>query len=130
VRRVDGRSLGTFLREEICAPNGLDFHIGLTDAELRRVADLTGYGEAFRASQDDWTDLLRRGLTNPPGAIDPAVVNGERWRRAEIPAVNGHGRRRAWRACTSPSTRAGSCRRDARDRDVGRRFGHRPGDGR
>jgi CubicO group peptidase (beta-lactamase class C family) len=91
VRRVDGRSLGTFLRDEICEPNGLDFHIGLTGAELARVADLTGFGEAFRETQDDWTDLLRRGLTNPPGAIDPAVVNGEAWRRAEIPAVNGHG---------------------------------------
>ncbi len=91
VRRVDGRSLGAFLREEICAPNDLDLHIGLRDDELPRVADLTGFGDAFRATQVDWTDLLRRGLGNPPGAIDPAVVNGERWRRAEIPAVNGHG---------------------------------------
>ena len=91
VRRVDGRTLGAFLREEICGPEGLDFHIGLADGELERVADLTGYGEAFSATRAGWTDLLRRGLSNPPGAIDPAVVNGERWRRAEIPAVNGHG---------------------------------------
>lgn len=91
VRCVDGRTLGTFLRDEICGPEGLDFHIGLSDAELARTADLTGFGDAFRRTGDGWTDLLRRGLTNPPGAIDPTVVNGERWRRAEIPAVNGHG---------------------------------------
>ena len=91
VRRVDGRTIGRFLREEVCEPHGLDFHIGLTDAELPRIADLTGYGAAFRATQEDWTDLLRRGLANPPGVLDPHVVNGERWRRAEIPAVNGHG---------------------------------------
>jgi CubicO group peptidase (beta-lactamase class C family) len=91
VRRVDGRSLGRFLRDEICGPEGLDVHIGLTEPELARVADLTGFGDAFRRAGDDWTDLLRRGLVNPPGVIDPAVVNGERWRRAEIPAANGHG---------------------------------------
>lgn len=91
VRRVDGRTLGTFLRDEICGPEGLDVHIGLTDAELTRVADLTGFGDAFRRTGDDWSGLLRRGLANPPGALDPTVVNGERWRRAEVPALNGHG---------------------------------------
>ena len=29
VRAVDGRSLGRFLREEVCGPHDLDFHIGL-----------------------------------------------------------------------------------------------------
>ncbi len=91
VRRVDGRSLGRFLADEICGPNDLDFHIGLTDAQLERVADLVGFDDAFRATQEGWTDVLRRGFANPPGAIDRDVVNGERWRRAEIPAVNGHG---------------------------------------
>jgi CubicO group peptidase (beta-lactamase class C family) len=95
VRRVDGRSIGRYLREEICAPHGLDFHIGLGDRELRRVADLTGFDDAFRAAQDASTELYRRALGNPPGARDPEVVNGERWRRAEVPAVNGHGTARA-----------------------------------
>ncbi len=44
VRQVDGRSVGRFLREEVCGPHDLDFHIGLGDAELTRVADLTGFG--------------------------------------------------------------------------------------
>jgi CubicO group peptidase (beta-lactamase class C family) len=95
VRRVDGRSLGRFLREEVCGPHGLDFHVGLREAELARVADLTGFDAAFRAAQEQNPALYRRGIANPPGARDPRVVNGERWRRAEIPAVNGHGTARA-----------------------------------
>ncbi len=95
VRAVDGRSLGQFLREEICAPRNLDFHIGLEDAELSRVADLTGFGDDFTASQQGYPDLYPRAIGNPPGGRDPRVVNGDRWRRAEIPAVNGHGTARA-----------------------------------
>lgn len=91
VLAVDGRSIGTFLREEICAPHGIDFHIGLGDAELARAADLTGYGDDFRTSQEGKTDLYYRAIGNPPGGRDPNVVNSERWRRAEVPAVNGHG---------------------------------------
>jgi CubicO group peptidase (beta-lactamase class C family) len=95
VRAVDGRTLGRFLSEEICTPHELDFHIGLDDDLLTRVADLTGFGDDFAASQQDRTDLYRRAIENPPGARDPRVVNSERWRRAEIPAINGHGTARA-----------------------------------
>jgi hypothetical protein len=38
---------------------------------------------------------MRQALANPPGALDPAVVNSTRWRRAEVAAVNGHGTARA-----------------------------------
>ena len=95
VRRVDGRSVGRFLREEVCGPHDLDFHIGLGDADLARVADLTGFDAVFRASQEAAPELYRRAIANPPGARDPRVVNGRRWRRAEVPAVNGHGTARA-----------------------------------
>jgi CubicO group peptidase (beta-lactamase class C family) len=95
VRRVDGRSLGRFLREEVCGPRDLDFHVGLGDAELVRVAELSGYGEPFRAGAAQRPPLYARAVGNPPGVQDPAVVNSERWRRAEVPAVNGHGTARA-----------------------------------
>lgn len=96
VRRVDGRTPGAFLRDEVCGPLGLDFTIGLRDAELVRVADLTGL------EQPEWSPdaphrsaLLRQALFNPLGALDPAVVNSEAFRRAEVPAINGHGTARA-----------------------------------
>lgn len=89
VRRADGRSLGTFLAEEVCGPLGLDFHVGVDERDLPRVVELTGVVEAPREG------LARRALTNPPGALDPRVVNSTAWRTAEVPAVNGHGTARA-----------------------------------
>ncbi|MGZ8738530.1 MAG: serine hydrolase domain-containing protein [Nocardioides sp.] len=91
VRRVDGRSLGTFLRDEVTGPLGLDFHVGLTEAELDRVVDLTGFDDEFRRRGVGGDNLMLAAMSNPPGALDPAVVNGPAWRTAEIPAVNGHG---------------------------------------
>jgi CubicO group peptidase (beta-lactamase class C family) len=38
VRRVSGRSLGTFFRQEVAQPLGLDFWIGLPESEEPRVA--------------------------------------------------------------------------------------------
>ena len=40
VRRITGRSLGAFFRDEIAQPFGLDFHIGLPKDDLHRVARL------------------------------------------------------------------------------------------
>lgn len=87
VRRVDGRSLGTFLRAEICAPAGLDVHVGLSAAELPRVADLVA-GVGFPRPRD--APLSAAAMHNPPGAQDPDIVNSTPWRTAEIPAVNAH----------------------------------------
>ena len=92
VRRVDGRGLGCFLREEVCGPLGLDFFVGLSAAEQARTVDLTGLAEYCRDRQAaGMPQLYWRAVTNPPGAFDPVVVNGGAWRAAEVPAVNGHG---------------------------------------
>ena len=92
VRRVDGRGLGSFLREEVTGPLGLDFLVGLTPAEQARAVELTGVQEYARAQQAaGLPELYRRATANPPGAFDAAVVNGTAWRAAEVPAVNGHG---------------------------------------
>ncbi|HQR25917.1 MAG TPA: serine hydrolase domain-containing protein [Nocardioides sp.] len=93
VRRVDGRSLGRFLREEVCGPLGLDFAVGLTEQERSRAVALTGLSsEEFRHGVlGERTPLWEQAAHNPPGAWDGAVVNSDRWRAAEIPAINGHG---------------------------------------
>jgi CubicO group peptidase (beta-lactamase class C family) len=85
VRRGDGRSLGTFWREEVAEPYGLDFHIGLTADEQARTVDLSG------SLPEPRNELSRQAISNPPGARDLDVVNSAAWRAAEIPAVNGHG---------------------------------------
>ncbi|MGA9276819.1 serine hydrolase domain-containing protein, partial [Ilumatobacter sp.] len=40
VRRVDGRSIGTYFAEEVAGPLGLDFWIGLPESEEHRVSTL------------------------------------------------------------------------------------------
>lgn len=96
VRRVDGRSLGRFLAEELAAPWGLDFHIGLGPAEHARAARLVDEGGAWRKSiRDDPRRWVEASLDNPPGMLDVDVVNSSAYRAAEIPAVNGHGTARA-----------------------------------
>ena len=57
IRRVSGRSVGTFFAEEIAAPAGLDFYIGLPAAERGRVS--------------------RMVIDDPPGA----EVAASRWTR-------------------------------------------------
>jgi CubicO group peptidase (beta-lactamase class C family) len=93
VRRVDGRSLGTFLREEVCGPRGVDFHVGLTAGLQARCVELSGLADEdfTRRVRSSRTPLYDRAVSNPPGAWDPAVVNSPAWRAAEVPAVNGHG---------------------------------------
>ena len=96
VRRIDGRSLGRFLSEEVTGPLNLDFHIGLDPAQQNRAAELTGFGPDFhRSLTEDRPPLLELALGNPTGATDPAVVNSPDWRAAEIPAINGHGTARS-----------------------------------
>ncbi|MEP7024202.1 MAG: serine hydrolase domain-containing protein [Actinomycetota bacterium] len=96
VRRIDGRSIGRFLREEICGPAGLDFFFGLDASQQAQAVDLTSLDEAFRQNNAAGRPpLYQLTIANPPGAQDAAVVNTAAWRAAEIPAINGHGTARA-----------------------------------
>jgi CubicO group peptidase (beta-lactamase class C family) len=98
-RRVDGgRTLGRFFREEVAQPLGVDFHIGLPASEDGRVAELLEptaeeVAAAGPAAAVDPDSLLGKVLMNPP--LTPAAANTAPWRRAEIPAANGHGNARS-----------------------------------
>jgi len=98
VRRITGRTPGRFFRDEIAAPLGADFHIGLDAGDDRRVADMIGPSAAERAAAGqaavvDPESLLGKTLGNPP--VTPEIANRPAWRRAEIPAANGHGNARS-----------------------------------
>jgi CubicO group peptidase (beta-lactamase class C family) len=90
VRRIDGRSLGAFLRDEVCAPLGLEFAVGLDARQRARAVELTGL-DTIRAGSASRPLLYQKAMSNPPGALDAEVVNSEKFRAAEIPAINGHG---------------------------------------
>ena len=96
IRRIDGRTLGTFFAEEVAGPLGADFHIGLDPAELGRVSDVIPpppVGETFDLESIDMDSPAVKTLTGP--LVDAAVANTEPWRRAEIGAANGHSNARA-----------------------------------
>jgi CubicO group peptidase (beta-lactamase class C family) len=93
VRRVSGRSLGQFFREEIASPLGADFHIGLDPSHDARVGELVppsaGLGEAISDPESI------AGRTMAGAAIDGTEAQTSAWRRAEIPAAGGIGNARA-----------------------------------
>jgi CubicO group peptidase (beta-lactamase class C family) len=97
VRRVTGQSLGTFFRERVAEPLGADFHIGLDTAEFGRVANVIPPPPADPNGKIP--ELTRRTLGNPPLTAEAAWT--EPWRRAEIPAANGHGNARSVAAVQS-----------------------------
>src|SRR5262249_23071541 len=45
VRRVTGRTIGTFFRDEVAEPLGADFHIGLPESEDHRAGRMIPPGE-------------------------------------------------------------------------------------
>jgi CubicO group peptidase (beta-lactamase class C family) len=61
VRRVSGRSLGTFFREEIAGPLGIDFWIGLPDVHHARVAPMIPWVPDRKAKLPAFTEGLRLG---------------------------------------------------------------------
>ncbi len=93
IRRITGRTLGTVFRDEIAAPLGADFHIGLPASEDARVADLIppppGAGISERSD-----DPLPANMANNPG-VDVLATRSRAWRGAEIPAAGGTGNARS-----------------------------------
>jgi CubicO group peptidase (beta-lactamase class C family) len=91
IRRIDGRSPGRFVADELAGPAGLEFWIGLPDQLEPRVARLVaapGYGLTYSGEQ-------------PPPLLDAIYGSGTldfndpSVHRAEITSANGIGSARA-----------------------------------
>ncbi len=91
VRRVTGQSIGTFFAQEIAEPLGADFHIGTPDAVVPRISPLEPPPETIAPANDG--SVASRTFANPPVDAKQAMHAG--WRKAEIPAANGHGNARS-----------------------------------
>lgn len=95
VRRITGKSMGTFFAEEIAQPLGADFHIGVNLTDLDRVAQMiaSDVGDGATPPAPDANSIPARvfGSTDLGGD----AVNSSGWRQAEIPAANGHGNARS-----------------------------------
>jgi CubicO group peptidase (beta-lactamase class C family) len=98
VRRITGRSLGTYFAEEVAAPLGLEFFIGLPEEYEDRVSPVIGANFEGGLAGDNAdggapsgfaATLVARSL-NLGGAIrDRDWMNQRAWHAAEIPAGNG-----------------------------------------
>ncbi len=94
VRRVTGKSLGTFFREEIAIPLKADFHIGFSEEFDTRVGELLPpppIGESLGTA--DPNSIPTRVFSNP--VLTGRETLTREWRAAEIPASNGHGNARS-----------------------------------
>jgi CubicO group peptidase (beta-lactamase class C family) len=86
-RRADGRSLGTILRAEIADPLGIDFWIGLPEADEPRAVDilrprrLPEFGEINAPTR---AAFLERWSS-------PSAASPRRFRASEFPAASGIG---------------------------------------
>jgi CubicO group peptidase (beta-lactamase class C family) len=91
VRRITGKSLGTFFKEEIAGPLGADFHIGLDKSNFGRVSHVVPPPPLpFDLATMDPDSVAIKTFTGPLGA-DATNTWTEKWKSAEVPAANGHG---------------------------------------
>jgi len=89
IRRIDGRTIGPFLRDEIAKPLGVDFAFALRDDQIARCAEIVPEAPpADAAMPADMAALTKsmRGLADGDGRF-----NLEVWRKAEVGAGSGHG---------------------------------------
>lgn len=91
VRRVTGQSIGAFFAQEIAGPLDADFHIGTPDSVVPRISPLEPPPQSLAPANDG--SVASRTFANPPVEATQAVHTG--WRKAEIPAANGHGNARS-----------------------------------
>ncbi|MEU9777720.1 serine hydrolase domain-containing protein [Streptomyces sanyensis] len=98
IRRVTGLSTGRWLADHVTGPRGIDFAIGLPAAQDHRVAELLPLPtEAGTPVEQPPPGALHpaamAALANP--LVGPSEANSAAWRRADLPAANGHGTARA-----------------------------------
>jgi len=96
VRRISGESVGTYFRNEIAEPLGLDCHIGLAPEYDARTAEMLpmpppeGGDNPIAKALSDPESMTFKAFASPPDLMLPGTVNTRAWRAAEIPAANGH----------------------------------------
>ncbi|MHA1985143.1 MAG: serine hydrolase domain-containing protein [Promethearchaeota archaeon] len=101
VRRITGKTIGTFFKEEVAEPLNGDFHIGLPEKYDYRVGELIP-PPSMNINQNSEIDpnsiAFKTGM-NP--LMNPEETKTRAWRAAELPADNGHCNARAVARITS-----------------------------
>ena len=110
-KRVEGRTIGRYFKEEIAEPLDIDFHIGLNEDQINRCASITSFDrlDSIKPPIDfikfipnfvlnDELINLKKSLKSKhflkafmPEPFQENDVNSIDFRSAELPAGNGHG---------------------------------------
>jgi CubicO group peptidase (beta-lactamase class C family) len=103
VRRITGRSIGTFFRDEIAAPRDIDFWIGLPAEHDARVAPTipadigpeTLLPSFYRVAMTDASSVGALVLMNSGAVFAPGWIDMPETHAAELPAFGGIANARA-----------------------------------
>lgn len=107
IRRVSGKSLGTFFAEEVAGPLGADFHIGLDPSHFGRISNVVPPPPLFTGDEAiDPESPMFKTFTGPGPSAETSWESD--WRQAEIGAANGHGNARSVARCQSIVANGGS----------------------
>jgi len=93
VRRITVKTLKQFISEEIAAPLGADYQLGVLEKDLPRLADIIPFPPGKEPPKLEPDSVAAKTLANPPA--DPKMANSAAWRNAELGAANGHGNARS-----------------------------------
>ncbi len=92
-RRVTGKTLARFFRDEVALPLHVDYQIGgLSAADQLRCAELQPVleGTLFAVKDKQPATLLGQAFAQNPDEPWPVTLNSKAWREAEICSANGH----------------------------------------
>jgi len=103
IRRITGKTPGTYLRDEIASPLNLDIHIGVDSSFDPRIADLVDAPppppnappNPLNEMAANPEGVTFKAIANPRPVVDASLINSREWRGCEVPAANGHATARA-----------------------------------
>lgn len=109
IRRVTGQDLREFIRDDVAAPLGADFQIGVAEGDWHRTASIiTPPPLPFDLEDLDHSSVGYKTFTGP--AVNAEAANSPEWRAAQIGGANGHGNARSLAQILSVLAEGGSSR--------------------
>jgi len=98
MRRINGMTVGPFLRQEVTTPLQAEYYIGgMTEEEQRHVAEVMPNMEAkLFAAKDGADQSSLRALAFKQNPDEPwaQTMNKKEWREVEVASGSGHGNAR------------------------------------
>jgi CubicO group peptidase (beta-lactamase class C family) len=86
-KRVVGKTVGQYFRDEIAGPCGVDFHIGLPQQEEGRVAEIVHDGNPQSGGRETFNEFQILAQVHVP--VSAGIANTRAWRAQGTPSAAG-----------------------------------------